>query len=109
MRNARVKLPATIRAGDVIEVITMVFHPNESGFRLDNVGKPIPRHVITSFTCRYGGELVFSAALHPAIATNPYLSFYLAATHSGELEFTWRDDRGAELVERVPLRLLGAD
>ena len=54
----------------MIEVFALAIHPMESGFRLDNVGKTIPRHIIETFTCSYGGKEVFRAKLRPAINTD---------------------------------------
>jgi len=37
---------------------------------------------------------VFQADLFPAVAANPFLSFFTVATESGTLEFRWTDDHG---------------
>ena len=92
--TARVRVPERAKRGEVIEIRAMIEHPMESGFRLNNVGKPIPRHIVESFTCEYDGREIFRARLHPAVSTNPYFLFYTVATASGELRFTWKDDRG---------------
>jgi sulfur-oxidizing protein SoxZ len=92
--TARARVPERVKRGTVFEVRAMVEHPMESGFRLNNVGKPIPRHIVESFTCEYDGHEVFRAKLHPAISTNPYFRFSILATNSGALTFTWTDDRG---------------
>lgn len=92
--NARVRVPEKARAGEVIEIRAMVDHPMESGFRLNNVGRPIPREIVESFVCEYDGREVFRARIHPAVSTNPYLVFHVVAIRSGEVKFTWRDDRG---------------
>ena len=63
----------------------------------------MPRDIVQAFTCRYAGEVVFTAQLHPAVAANPYLAFHLIATHSGTLEFEWRGDHGFAHVERREL------
>jgi sulfur-oxidizing protein SoxZ len=97
--NARVRVPEKARAGEVIEVRAMVDHPMESGFRLNNVGKPIAREIVESFVCEYDGREVFRARIHPAVSTNPYLVFHVVATRSGEMKFTWRDDRGGEATQ----------
>lgn len=91
---ARVRMPTTATRGEAVEVRAMITHPMESGFRLDNTGRPIARHIVETFTCTYDGEEVFRATLHPAVSTNPYFSFYIAATHSADLLFTWTDDHG---------------
>ena len=91
---ARVRVPERATRGEVIEIRAMIEHPMESGFRLNNVGKPIPRHIVESFACSYAGREIFRATLHPAVSTNPYFVFFTVATQSGELQFTWKDDRG---------------
>lgn len=92
--NPRVRVPERARRGEVIEIRAMVEHPMESGFRLNNVGKPFPRHIVERFACSYDGREVFRVTLHPAVSTNPYFLFHLVATRSGELRFEWVDDRG---------------
>ena len=92
--KAWVRISENAKRGEPVESRAMVIHPMESGFRLDNVGKPIARHIVTAFTCEYDGREVFRATLHPAVSTNPYFLFYARATRSGDLLFTWKDDRG---------------
>lgn len=101
--NARVRVPEKARAGEVIEIRAMIDHPMESGFRLNNVGKPIAREIVESFVCQYDGREVFRATLHPAVSTNPYLVFHVRATRSGDMTFTWRDDRGGMATHVAPL------
>lgn len=103
MANLKVRVPASAKRGQVIEVFALAIHPMESGFRLDNVGKAIPRHIIEAFTCTYGGKEVFRAKLHPAITANPYFAFHIVAAESGELLFAWRDDKGNSGEERALL------
>ena len=101
--KARLRVPKTAARGELIEIRTMVEHPMESGFRHDNMGKPIARHIATDFNCRYNGREIFRATLHPAVSTNPYFAFYLVAQDPGELVFTWSDDRGGTVTETVQL------
>jgi sulfur-oxidizing protein SoxZ len=97
--QARMRVPKTAARGEIIEIRVMIEHPMESGFRDDNVGKPIPRHIATAFDCRYNGREVFRAMLSPAVSTNPYFVFYLVAQDTGELVFSWTDDRGGAVTE----------
>lgn len=101
--KARLRVPKSAKRGDVIEIRVMVEHPMESGFRHDNMGKLVPRHIATEFFCRYNGREVFRAILYPAVSTNPYFSFYLVAQDSGELVFSWADDRGGSVSETAQL------
>lgn len=99
MPQARISVPAQARRGEVIEIKTLVQHPMESGQRRDEDGRPIPRNIIHSLVCSYNGQEVFRAELFPAIAANPYVTFFTTATESGVLTFAWTDDAGATQIE----------
>jgi len=87
-----VSLPATAKRGEIIEIRTLAGHTMETGFRRTQTGELVPRDIVTNFVCRYNGEEVFRADLHPAIAANPLISFSTVATESGTLEFRWTGD-----------------
>jgi sulfur-oxidizing protein SoxZ len=92
--RALINVPKQAKRGDVIEIKTLISHVMETGFRHDNVGKPIPRDIITSLVCTYNGEEIFNATLHPAIAANPFVTFFTVATESGTIAFKWTGDNG---------------
>lgn len=94
MAGIRLSVPDTAAAGEVIEIRVLIQHPMESGFRPDSRGEPIPRDIITTFECIYGGETVFSADFFPAVSANPLLTFHTRAVESGELLFRWTDQNG---------------
>ncbi len=75
----------------------------ETGFRPSNVGELIPRDIITNFSCSYNGEEIFQSTLHPAIAANPYISFFTVATDSGTLTFQWTGDNGYSVTETAQI------
>ncbi len=91
----RVKVPKTAKKGEVIQIKTLISHRMETGQRKDKKGNKIPRKIINKFTCKYNGDVVFSADWHPAISANPYMAFHTVATESGTLEFSWVDDDGS--------------
>jgi sulfur-oxidizing protein SoxZ len=91
----RVLLPASATKGEVFRVKTIINHQMETGLRHDAQDRVIPRKIIYKFICRYGGEEVFSVALHEAVSANPFIEFYLRATESGPLEFIWEEDGGS--------------
>ena len=97
--KARIRVPDRAAKGQVVEIRTMVEHPMDSGYRVDNMGRTIRRHIVESFTCTYGGKEVFRARLFPAISTNPYFVFHLVASESAELRFTWQDDQAGAVTE----------
>jgi sulfur-oxidizing protein SoxZ len=91
----RVRVPASAKKDEVIEIKTLISHEMESGQRKDAQGATIPRKIIKGFEAKFNGKTVFAADWHPAISANPYQSFFYKATESGEFEFTWTDDDGS--------------
>ncbi len=89
----------------MFEVRALIAHPMETGYRPGADGRVLPRDILRRFTCRYNGETVFAADLHPAIAANPYLSFYVRAAEPGTLEFEWTGDNGFRQVEQRALQV----
>lgn len=98
-----IDMPRQVTRGQAFEIRVMIGHPMETGYRRGADGDRLPRNILTEFRCEFGGELVFSARLYPAISANPFLSFGMVAERSGELIFTWRGDRGFSHTERVAL------
>lgn len=104
---ARIQVPKEIRRGEIFDVRLVIQHPMETGFRYDDMGRRIPRNVITSVECSYNGVQVFSASLSSGISANPYLQFPTRAVDSGDLVFRWVDDRGERGSERAALSVSG--
>jgi sulfur-oxidizing protein SoxZ len=94
MGSVLINVPKKAKRGDVVEIKTLMSHIMETGFRHTVTGEVVPRDIITSFSCRYNGEEVFRADLFPAISANPFVAFFITATASGTLEFSWIGDRG---------------
>ena len=103
--KAWVRVAEGAKRGEPIEIRAMIMHPMESGFRLDNVGRPFPRHIVPSFVCTYDGKQVFRATLDAAMSANPYLVFSVVATQSADLMFSWTDDRGGVATHNVRLEV----
>ena len=94
MARAIINVPAKARRGEIIEIKSLIQHEMETGFRVDNVGKVLPRDIITDFICKYNDEEIFRAELFPAIAANPFFSFFTTAIESGTVTFEWSGDNG---------------
>ena len=105
--TARIQVPATAKRGEVIEIRIAIHHPMETGFRLDDSGRAIPKNVINKLSCRYNGVEVFRAEMGSGVAANPFLDFFTIAEASGELVFDWVDDEGLAGSERVKLTVNG--
>ena len=94
MARTLINMPLKARRGEIIEIKTLIQHEMETGFRVDSMGKVFPRDIITDFICKYTGEEIFRAELFPAIAANPFLTFFTTATASGTISFEWSGDNG---------------
>lgn len=99
MARVLLNVPRTARRGQVVEIRALIQHDMETGYRPGIDGTVAPRNILRSFTCRYGDEVVFEAALSPAVSANPFLSFTTVATESGALTFTWAGDNGFAQTE----------
>ena len=105
MTSALINVPKKAKRGDVIEIKTLMSHIMETGYRHTAAGQIIPRDIITSFTCRYNGTEIFRADLFPAIAANPFLSFFAVAKESGKFEFEWIGDNGFSSTASASIRV----
>jgi sulfur-oxidizing protein SoxZ len=101
----RIKVPEAAKPGDIIEVKTLISHVMETGQRKDKDGKTIPRNIINTFTASFAGKEVFKADLSSGISANPYIAFFVKVPGPGEFEFSWLDDQGVKVVEKLPLRV----
>lgn len=104
-RNARIKVTAMARRGEVFQIRCMLMHPMENGYRIDTQGTRVPIHLVHTFICRYNGEEVFRASLGTGMSANPYLSFHTVATESGTIEFTWQDDDGSVITAQARIEV----
>ena len=105
LAQPRVRLPSGAKAGDVVEIRTLISHPMETGQRRDNAGAVIPRDIIRSFVARFDGAEVFRLEWHPAISANPYIAFLFKAQKTGTFEFTWTNEEGATASTRAELKV----
>jgi sulfur-oxidizing protein SoxZ len=94
MASALINVPAKAKRGEIIEIKTLMSHIMETGYRRTATGELIPRDIITSFACRYNGVEIFRADLFPAIAANPFITFFTVASESGKFDFDWIGDNG---------------
>ncbi|XHS77559.1 thiosulfate oxidation carrier complex protein SoxZ [Burkholderiaceae bacterium UC74_6] len=103
MARVLITLPASAAAGQVVELRCMIAHAMETGYRVDDAGKPVPRDILRRLRVEYLGSTVFEAELFPAVAANPLIAFCLKAERSGSLRFEWSGDHGFVQVEERTL------
>ena len=105
MARSVIHLPKSASPGEIVPVRVLVQHAMETGFRTSSLGEPLARDIIRRVECRFDGALVFAADLHPAIAANPTLSFFLRAARSGTLSVEWRGDNGFAHTDSARLQV----
>jgi sulfur-oxidizing protein SoxZ len=103
MANALINAPKTAKRGDTIEIKALILHPMETGFRPGTNGRIIPRNIIEHFSARWNGEEIFAMTFSPAIAANPFVSFFTMARDSGKIDFLWTGDEDFRVEESVSI------
>jgi sulfur-oxidizing protein SoxZ len=101
--NVLINVPKTARKGEVVELKALILHPMETGFRPGPNGRIIPRNIIERFTATWNGSEIFRMDFSPAIAANPFVSFFAVATESGKIGFRWTGDEGFVVEESVSI------
>lgn len=103
MANVLVNAPKTARRGAVVEIKALILHPMETGFRPGPNGTIIPRNIIERFIATWNGAEIFSMEMSPAIAANPFVSFFAVASESGTIRLSWTGDQGFAVEEQVAI------
>jgi sulfur-oxidizing protein SoxZ len=93
--KVRVRVPSTIKAGEVVRVRTMVIHPMERIER-DAKGQVIPKkyNYITRVVATYLGKQVAAFDTTQSVSENPLFGFAFRATDPGQLRVTFVDTHG---------------
>ena len=97
----RIKVPASVKKGEVFQVRTLIKHPMESGNRKDESGAALPRKILNKFVCRANGKEVFASDFFTSVSADPFLTFHLKLEETSKLQFEWTDDDGSVISETV--------
>ena len=103
MSNVLVNAPKTAKRGSIVEIKALILHPMETGFRPGPNGRIIPRNIIERFTATWNGAEIFDMEMSPAIAANPFVSFFAVARESGTVGLRWTGDEGFVVEEQVSI------
>ena len=103
MANVLINAPKQAKKGDTVEIKALILHPMETGFRPGTNGRMIPRNIIEHFSARWNGEEIFKMTFSPAIAANPFVSFFTVARESGRIDFLWTGDQDFRVAEQVTI------
>lgn len=95
--KVRIRVPSSIRPGDVVRVRTLVIHPMERVER-DAQGKVLQRNYnyINRVVVTYLGKTVVALDTTQSISENPFFSFAVRATDPGQLRVTFLDTTGGK-------------
>jgi sulfur-oxidizing protein SoxZ len=95
--KVRVRVPSTIKPGEVVRVRTLVIHPMERIER-DKDGKVIQKNYnyINKVTVTYLGKTVATFDTTQSVSENPFFSFTFKATDPGQLKITFTDTTGGK-------------
>ena len=94
--KVRLRLPSSIKAGDVVRVRCLVIHPMERIER-DKAGKIIDKkyQYIDKVTVTYLGKTIASFDTTQSVSENPFFAFTFKATDPGQLKVEFFDTTGA--------------
>ena len=95
--KVRIRVPSSIKVGDVVKVRALVIHPMERIER-DAQGKIIDKkyNFIDKVTVTYLGKPVLSFDTTQSISENPFFSFAFKATDPGPLTIVFSDTSGGK-------------
>lgn len=93
LATPRIRIPRSARAGEVIEIRTLMEHPMETGLRHDGA-RAVARDMLTRLQVRMNGETLLVAEFQNGTSANPYHVFFVRIERSSSFDFTWTDERG---------------
>lgn len=102
LATPRIRAPRSARAGEAVEIRTLMEHPMETGLRRDG-GRVLPRDLLHRLDVLVNGEVALTAALRNGTAANPYHVFFLRLERSSDIECVWTDEAGR--TARVTARI----
>jgi len=92
--RVRIRIPSSIKAGDIVKVRVLVIHPMEIVQRKD--GKVVDKnyHFINRVLVTYLDKQIAEFETTQSISENPFFTFAVKATDPGVLRVTFLDTHG---------------
>jgi sulfur-oxidizing protein SoxZ len=103
--KVRIRVPSSIKPGDVVRVRALVIHPMERIER-DAQGKLIQKKYsyIDRVVGIYHGKTVVAFDTTQSVSENPFFAFTFKATDPGTLRITFHDTAGATYEGTVEIK-----
>ena len=94
--NVRIRVPGSVKAGDVVRARVLVIHPMEIVQRKD--GKPVDKNYqfINRVVVTYLDKEIAQFETTQSISENPFFTFAFKATEPGVLRVTFLDTHGGK-------------
>ena len=104
--KVRLRVPSTIKAGEVVRVRALVIHPMERIER-DAKGQIVQKkyNYINKVLVTYLGKQVAAFDTTQSVSENPFFSFAFRATDPGSLKVTFLDTTGGKYEGTADIKL----
>jgi sulfur-oxidizing protein SoxZ len=103
--KVRLRIPSTIKPGDVVRVRSLVIHPMERIER-DTQGRIVEKkyHYIHRVVVTYLGKTVLALDTTQSVSENPFFAFALKVSDPGRLVVTFLDTHGGRYEGAADIR-----
>jgi len=103
--RVRIRIPSSIKQGDLVKVRVLVIHPMEIVQRKD--GKPVDKnyHFINRVVVTYLDKEIAQFETTQSISENPFFTFSVKATEPGVLRVTFLDTHGGKYEGTADIKL----
>jgi len=103
--KVRLRVPSSIKPGDVVQVRSLVIHPMERIER-DAQGKIVAKtyNYINKVTVTYLGKTIAVFDTTQSVSENPFFSFTFRATDPGPLKVEFFDTTGGRYEGTVDIK-----
>src|SRR5215468_1212865 len=103
--RVRIRIPSSVKAGEVVKARVLVIHPMEIVERKD--GKPVDRnyHFINRVVVTYLGKDIAQFETTQSISENPFFAFAFRATDPGQIKVTFFDTHGGKYEGTADVKL----
>lgn len=100
----RIRIPSSIRPGDIVKVRVLVIHPMEIVERKD--GKPVDKnyHFINRVVVSYLDKDIAQFETTQSISENPFFTFAFRATEPGPLRVSFLDTHGGKYEGKADIK-----
>jgi sulfur-oxidizing protein SoxY len=106
----KLRLDASVAAGEPALAQIMIQHPNSSGLAKDQMTQLyIPAYYVRTINVTYAGKQIMSAEVDFSISENPNIRFYFVPHENGELKVVVVDTKEREIQGAVRVELGGEE